>query len=247
MFNLRSPQKHYKKLYKAKFRNIPLSVIVFGLTSQLCFGINFGFAAVLKKKIRKVVKYITFIVSIGYIAITILLAAQLYEKSMSFFSFEYIPYFVILNTGKYTICNLVVDVSEIYIVKAGELKFLNILTLYYTLIMFLIKTAFIVVSYHMDSISVFFNLNIPYLVLYCIPSLGLDMLAVSQIIVYYFIFIYVRDLNKTVKKFKTNLDFTEKRYKDIADCVDKIRPLYDKFVSMEFEDNTRIFLSCIGI
>lgn len=205
-------------------QKIPKSILVLFLSSQLFFGFDFGFSSIFKKKYRLIVKRFSFLLSISMILILIS-PLNINYVYYWFDIIEYTSYFLVLNLTKYNAYHFIIDVNKIYILNRNDRKIFSFLGIYYNIVEFLAKVIFVIMVRKIDTI---------YTIIYYIPGIGLDIIAIVQIVLLYYIRFCARQLKAFLIASDVNFSNIEKYYVDIANCFDNIKPLYGRIVSKSF-------------
>lgn len=209
---------------------VPTSLVLFFLISQLCLGMNFGFSPILNKRFRWIAERLSNAVTVTFISI-LLIPCFLYPSEFWFWegAIECSLYIFTLYISKYSVYHLIVDINEMYELKSNEKYFLLAMSAF-TEVMVLIKGYVIFMDcQHHEGMCDLFISPVLYLV-YCLPHFGLDFVAQTQAVIYFYIYCFVKDVKKSAET-DLNLNLLEKRYKNIAKVYDKIKPLYNKLVS----------------
>lgn len=229
MFNIR---KTRIKLISEK-RKIPKSLIFFSLISQLCFGIDFGFAVLLKKQFRSLVQRSTICISTMYIIVLAIPIRYMYANIWFWYTFlEYTLSVVFLNYSKYNVYNYVKDLSDIYIITRVERKVLQFIYIYNGVVTLIIKMTFIIARCFFEPKNCT-QVNYTYFVFYWLPNIGLDMIGIIQIVIFYYLFCCIRNVKETFKHFEVDSNMIAKRYAAVADCFDRLIPLHDNLVNIK--------------
>lgn len=111
MFLSRVTLTYTKDLTKPKII-IPKSLKIFYLTSQLCFGIDFGFTKELHyKKYGQLVKYLAKLHSFSIFIILLVPLYYHYDQLWPWLNFfEFTAILLVLNITKYTVFDFLVDI-----------------------------------------------------------------------------------------------------------------------------------------
>lgn len=142
-------------------------------------------------------------------------------------------FILILITIKYKIYHLIYDINAMCDLTNKQINILNIITILYTLITYTIKIFLIFARcmFEKQSYCEKFN-SMFYYAVYIGIAITSDVIAVVQIIITYYLKCSLNVMKVLLKKPKRRLDFIVKSYMAIADCYDKIRPLYDWTVKL---------------
>lgn len=215
----------------------PKSILVLFLSSQLLFGINFGFSSIFKKKYQLIVERCSVFLSI---AMTVLIISPLLFNSIFywFHVIEYTAYILLLKFTKYNAYHFINDINKIYDLNRSNKTFLSFVGVYYNIAEFFMKAIFISILYKIGT-EVIFSTNlsqygISYTIIYHVPSIGLDVVSIVQIVLMYYINCCVRHLKTLLIANDVNFRYIEKYYVNIANCFDNIKPLYGRIVSYFF-------------
>lgn len=232
MFGVKIKPISVKNRTKRKV-NIPKSIIIYFLTPQLLLGIDYGFTKAFKVKFRKLIKRIS--ITMSLITTVILLGPLLndYSDIWAWFNLtEYVLYLLALNFAKYNIYEFVLDSIQIYELTATENIILQIISLYSSIILVIIKILILIAKclYKFEEYCPMYK--VPYYLFYFAPALGQDFFGMSQIIIVYYLYCCIKHLKMTLKKSHFSVTILQNQYIAIANCYDKIKPLYDNFVSI---------------
>lgn len=211
---------------------IPKSLICFFLTAQL-FGIDLGFTMILKK-FQCFVKYLTFFLAVTFLIILLAPSFNLYKEIWFWLNFmEYLAYLIALNITKYKAYDFIIDVNKIHGIKIVEQKILTGIAIVYTSATITMQVVF-VTAYAVSNKNVFEEqfYSVYYYFIYCIPCLSLDFIAITKLIVIYYVYCCVKDLKQRFVSSRISLEKVAEQYTDIADVYDRMRPFYDVIVSI---------------
>lgn len=243
MFKTNTITIHVENSMKCKSKvKLPKAIFVLFLTSQFLFGIDFGFTSTFKKKYRFIVKRFTFFLSIANI---VLLTSALYLNDIFFWFnvFEYTLYFLLLNLTKYSAYHFISDISKIYELSQNDKKWISIVGIYYNGADLFMKAIFIVFLYKVGITSASYS-SIAFLIVYYIPCIGMDTISIVQIVLMYYLNCCVRHLKALLIANDVNFKYVEKYFMNIANCYDKIKPLYGQIVSCIFVLSITFTLLC---
>lgn len=220
-------------MYSLKRPNLSTPVVVLFLIILYILGIDFGF----KKTMKNITRLITNGVQILMIILTLfilvspLLRARFDEKHYFFYAFYYIIHCIIMFTSKYSTCDLMIDIHLIIDGKNVSVsKKFTAITYSYFIISFLLK-------FSVCNIGCFMKLSqckclITPAYIYCMPAMVIDNLTIVQIFISYYMYLSIKFIKKSLNKI--DIKILQANYMTIANCWDKIRPLYTKLVSHYF-------------
>lgn len=196
-------------------------------------GLDFGFTSVLKGKCRLIVQRTTLLVSIISIVLMSVYLAFLYHDIWCWINtIKNNGLILILITTKYKLYHLIYDIHGICDLTTKQIETLNIMTILYTIAMYTLKIIALTIRciweiepycgqfYSMFYYNVYFGIE-----------LTLHIIVVAQFIITYYLKCSLNLIKVLLKKPNRKLEVYEKSYTAIADCYDKIRPLYDWMVS----------------
>lgn len=144
---------------------------------------------------------------------------------------EYITYFFVLNFTKYSAYNFIIDVNNIYELNQNDKKFLNLLEIC-NIAGYIVKISVTVVSCKIDTMGLTESTcHLSDSIVHSVPILGMDVIAVVQIVLVYYMECCARKLKELLITNDVDFEYVEKFYIDIANCHDKIKPLYGRLVS----------------
>lgn len=212
-------------------RKIPKLLIVY-FSFFHAFGFDFGFTSILHKKYRLIVQRFTLSVSILITLAMIGYAVFHFDNIHYWFSTSrYIILNLVLITTKYKLYHLIYDINTICDVTK-EIKILNITITLYSLIMYSIKSILVTLDCIRSKECYIEEFEALYIfVIYFAILQSLDVIATTQIIIMLYLKCSINVIKALLKKPNRKLEVYEKSYMAIADCYDKIRPLYDWLVS----------------
>lgn len=217
----------------SKTDKIPKLIIYYFLTSQLCFGVDFGFGAISKKRYRYILMFLSNVTSAVYIAIILAPVTEM-SNEVIFWSivFEYMIYVIALKIISYKILNLMIELNEIFEMRAEEKRNMCVLALAYTLFLIIVKLVFQMTKcfYNKSDLTKCARFHWILNIFYGFPYCSLDMIAVSQVIIVYCIYCNMKKLAESLNA-EQDLQSFVMRYVSIIDCYDKIKPVYNTFVS----------------
>lgn len=225
-----------------KKSKIPLSIVSFFLAVLICFGLDFGFTKLLKKKFRLLVKglyVIMFFISIVILALP-LTNIDNTTYWYYFYIIQYISHFLILLFTKYTVCNFMNDIHDVIKNITGSPKIkqkFGAVLLSCTFIIFALKMSICVSTCLISG-----NLcpkNIMPFYIYCIPLLGLDAISVTHVLIFYYIYSSMKHLRESILIHNTHVKCIQNHYMSISNCCEKVRPLYTRVVSISFTYSNR--------
>lgn len=135
---------------------------------------------------------------------------------------------MIAYVSKYNVCNLMIDIHSIIDGKKVSVsnKF-TIIIYFYMILTFLIKFVICNLGCVME-MEQCTTLTTPAPI-YCIPAMAMESLTIIQILISYYIYLSIKYIKKSLNKI--DIKILQASYMTIANCWDKIKPLYTKLVS----------------
>lgn len=223
----------------------PKSILVLFLSSQLLFGIDFGFSSIFKKKYQLIVKRFSFFMSVAMIVLNI--SPLLFDSTFYWIHvIEYTSFVLVLNFTKYNAFHFINDIRKICELNQNDKRFLRIVGVYYNVTEFLGKIIFVVVMHKIEYDTIFarkiLSYHIIYTVIYHVPTISLDIISIAQIVLMYYLNCCVRHMKALLLANDVNFVYIESYFRDIANSFDKIKPLYGRIVSNIYVHFYFIFL-----
>lgn len=215
-------------------RQIPKFVKIFFIALLFGLGFDFGFISVFNKEYRFYLKLLSRIVSILIIIhlITPLVYGDL--AGIGFYGFgclQYAIHILLLYNTKYNVYHFILNIYEIQnVIYDNEYVLLSCVTVY-TLIFFLLK---IILCNYLCALKVYECFTISSMIpvyAYSAPIIAMDVLVVSQIIIYYYVHAALKYLRLQMENKFIDLINVRKQVIMIADCCDKISGFYGNVVS----------------
>lgn len=234
---------------------IPKCLVSFFLTIHFIWGLDFGFIKHFGKKIQKAAQFVTFILNILAISILSLPFSYVNINPSDFawhFSclLQYIIDIFVLNCAKYKLYDFLIDVSVIKFEKSHKSVMIdNFYGFAMIVCVFGIQIIkYIIYIFHCKNeiYSVVSLLPVPYEI-FGIWYFCTDFVPFVLIVIYYYIYVNLKNIKKSVQVVTFDLNYIEEQYEGIADCYDKIMPLYDNIVSkgILFSTNTALKLNTL--
>lgn len=213
-------------------RKIPKLLSAIFLIFQ-AMGLDFGFASVVKRKFRLFVQRITLVVSVlSMMTMSVYLALSYNDIWCWFYTIKNNGLILVLITTKYKLYHFIYDMNGICDLTTKQIRILKVTIILFLITMYPIKLTLFSISCILDThhycrtfVSMF------HLVVYMTIALTLDVIVVAQYNITYYLKCSVILIKELLRKHNRKLDVFEKSYTAIADCYDKIRPLYDWLVS----------------
>lgn len=219
-------------------RQIPKFVSIFFLTLLFVFGYDFGFTNVISKKYRSYLKLLGTIVFILTVVLLIIPAFYYLDSAtLGFFHVTCLQYTIhgfLLYITKYNVHDFITEIYKIHNkIYDKEFIFLSCV-LAYNLITWILKmlVCFTQCALSGDSSTSCIDIiSIVPLYFYCITFPALDLVAVAQIVIYYYIYASLKFLRQLMEKKCIDLSNARHQFVMIEDCCDKISALYENLVS----------------
>lgn len=224
--------KSNRESYLKKTSKIPKSIQIFFLIVHLMFGLDFGFGNLFSKKIMKLLKYYSAVVALTTFVIIIWPFAFVGDQVWYWcIIFECTVNFYIMKTTKYTLYNFLSDIHNADSIAILENESFGILTSMYALVLLLVKGFSVAIRCIFDYSINCVNLNPTHHAFYAAVGHAADLMPESQIIVRFYIYAYIKNMENYFNQDRDMNKFIE-RYDKIADYQDKIRRLPDNLVSI---------------
>lgn len=222
---------------KQKKTKIPNSLKYYFIISQVFLSYDYGFVTILKKGLRAPVKFFVLLETVLYFLVLISPIPFYYNEFSAWGPLcEYVFNVLALRTSKYKPYDFIVDINKHIQIKYIDQKFfrltslINIVIVHGTKIFITIALRFINSGANLAQ-HFYINFNWGYYIAYGVPCLGIDTVAVSQTIVFYYAYTCVRYLQDQLKSPDVNVNRVAQLFVNLADIYDKIRPLQNKLVS----------------
>lgn len=220
-----------REIYYPK-RKIPKIFIVYYLLFQVV-GYDFGFAIALKRKYRLYIQSTTKYLSMLIFVVMLVYLTCLYNDIWCWiYVIKCNSFILILLTTRYKLFHLISDINGLCYLSNKQIKIIEIVAILYTILMNLIKIILLAVRCMGEEESYcrkFYSIYI--FMIYVGITFSFDITVVTQIIITYYFKCSVNLIQVLLKEPKRKLDSFKKSYLVIANCYDKIRPLFDWMVS----------------
>lgn len=197
------------------------------------FGHDFGFSKLFKKKIANLFKCFSIVLTSATLVSLMMYCKEFgFETWYCLYAIHYVVNFCILKSAKYTVYNLLSDIHAAERITDLEKKSFGIITAAYALITVIPIGS--VLSYRCvfsgDESDPFKKMHPFIAIFHVICYFGVDLYIEAEIIIYYYMYTYVKNMKNSLRRQK-DVDKFISRYNTIADCYDKIRPVCDNIVS----------------
>lgn len=219
--------KDYTNVQKPKVK----SLIAFFLSLHLCFGIDYGFAGMFTVKTKNILRLYSTLFSIFTFIVIILPYNAIYYLIWYWLTaLECLFFLIVLKIAKYSVFNFITDMQNLNCIYTLRESF-GICVALYSYSMFITKLSLVFYRCLYGNTSNCDDYEPGVHELYAIFSNVLDFIPVSAIVIYYFIFCAITNMRESLEK---DMDVNKflNLYRAVADCCDKIRPLYDSIVSI---------------
>lgn len=217
---------------KKRTSKVPRSISVYFILFLCIFGFDFGFKKTLSKRLRLMFSCVQLCVSI--IMCIILIWQTKYVQSDQYvmtlvYTFQYLTHCTLLLFSNYNVYDLIIDVYTLdrSIMEAVNIKFAFMLY-FYTMVTCGLKQTLCVVNCFLDS-TLYCDHAFPSY-WYCIPIIGIDSVAIIQMLVYYCVYRSVKYIKNSLHNF--DIKTVQERYLSVVTYCDKIRPLNSALVSV---------------
>lgn len=228
-----------KKNVSVNIREFPVSIIYFFLSSQMVFNFDFGFSTFITISVLNFLHFLNNITSLAYILILLapIIWTTMYRDVTCWCSLlAYLGYVIVVKRSKYKIYNLIVDVNKIFKMNTLEKRIISVFVIIFTISMIATKFIFHIIQCTItigDGENKMFcpQFNIKYYIVYYFPYSSVDIITTAEIIIYYYIYCCIRKLKGWIGMPGQNMKLALMKYAAIADCCDKIKPLFDDLVN----------------
>lgn len=221
-----------------KMRQFPKSIIYFFLLSHMIYGFDFGFSMLFKNTFGKLLHLLSSIISFAFVLMLIsplIFTTTMYSDVTCWCAlFAYLGYVIVVKRSTYKIFNLITDVNEIFVMFNFEKRAISVFAIIYTSIVIATKFSFQIVNCITgnDNETHCSDFNTEYYIVYYFPYSSFDVIATAQIIIYYYIYCCIKKLKESLSHPGKDMKLALMKYAAIADCCDKIKPLYDDLVNI---------------
>lgn len=218
-------------------RNTKISntIVTLFVGLELIYGFNFGFIDTLNKKLRPwcrcISNFMTLVVTI-FIVLPFWFGFD--DNLILFFNiFTIIPHIghsIFLHVNKYKLYNFIKDIriiAEDVCSSERRIGWIAYLCLFLTCIFKFVACLYACFISRYSCAKG----NTTVFMLYVASSMGLDVMYIVQITIYFYIYNTVKHLKRLINDESPDLNTVRKHYVFIADCSDKIETLYGNLVS----------------
>lgn len=208
-----------------------MSIKIYFLILHLLFAQDFGFGNLFRKRTAELFKYYTVVLTLTNFVILLWPLMIAYQEVWYWCAVVQcvLNFCILKKTAKYTMYNFLSDIHAAETIVTLEKETFGLIMATYILIMFIIKEL-IFATFCVFDFSVYCDMNYFNLVFYAISCHAVDFMHESQIVVRFYIYLYVKNMESSLNQ-DQNVNKLIGRYDRIADCQDKIRCLCDYFVS----------------
>lgn len=223
------------RIYVKEYNNVPKpkvkSLTAFFLSLHFCFGIDYGFAGMFSVKTKNILTLYSTLFSI-FTFIVILIPYNTIHFLIWYWltAFECLFFLIVLKAAKYSVFNFITDMQNMNCIYSLKESF-GICVASYSYCMFITKLSLVFFRCLYGNTSNCDDYEPGVHELYAIFSNVLDFIPVSAIIIYYLIHCAITNMRESLEKEMDVSKFLN-LYRAVADCCDKIRPLYDSIVSI---------------
>lgn len=216
-------------------KEIPNTITTLFLGLQLIYGFNFGFIEILDKKLQPLCKCISYFMT--FVVTTLIVLPFWFGFVSDILLFlniialvPYVSHTIFLHITKYKLCNFIKDIrifERNISPNETQVGWFACLCLSLTCIFKFVAALYgcVLVRYSCA------NGNVAVYMLFFASSMGLDIIYIVQIIIYYYIYHGVKYLKRLVDDERVDLNAIRKQFVFIADCYDKVERLYGNLVS----------------
>lgn len=213
---------------------LPESLIYLFSIAQLCFGLNFGFVNPSSKRLKHYVNFTMMFMAFVIITFHILCSYMTDTLWTIYFLTHYLTSFIVLLFSTRTLYQFLTDMMVIMGDQPRDSTVTNLgaIAWFYMTFLFATKTACLIIILSTVCLGILIE----------ITWLALDCISVANFILFYVVFIAMRNLKKELVAKKIDMEHFCTSYKAIADSFEKFRSSYDAVVSSDL--NTLILLLC---
>lgn len=209
---------------------IPNSITILFLIIECLFGLSFGFSKFAKNRLQPVLKCLNCLSFVIIMSTLISIFVDLQLDIIYFYSFDILTcaiFFVFSLFSKYNLCDFLMDIC--IITKELKPKFI-ILTVGITFAFYILKTAVLIYTcFNREDRCFLYDDTLPRYI-YNIVAGSAEFLSVVNITISYYIYFCVKELKYSLNTLN-NLKIASRYYTNIADCVDRVKPLFSLLVS----------------
>lgn len=218
-----------------KPRNLPISLKTFFLSLQFTVGHDLGFSVLINKKMRFLGICFSRVVTLVFIGIFIIPVinhdtpqrliwgllgfTQVIGHVIALHSVKYKPYHFVMDIRKIDITNMWYKERTAGILASG---------CYLSIFVSRFLGSYTVCFYKIDQCM--FDI-FPFSVVYCTLLGCLESLCIVQVLIYYYVYCAFKYVKYLTDNPNAILDDIRNQFTYIADCCDKIQPLYGNLVS----------------
>lgn len=241
IINVKGPEKQENEIPNSLF--ICFTCVVF------VSGLDFGFSKTLKKNVQILLNsYRRFLSTLFITAIFIQIVYKIKNAQLTasywliYGLIQYILHVIFIHLSTYNLYYFFIDMNSVgtYYTKVNKNEHNSMVNLF--IIAFWISCiskgvfCYLFCTSEMDECK---TLYIPGYI-YCDIIIGLDVITLVQILIYYYIYKAAKYLNVALEE--KGIKWARKHFTAIADICDKITPIYGRLVSPYFVFYVLIYL-----
>lgn len=217
---------------------IPMSIIISFTSALFIFGFDFGFSKVLKKNVQLFATGVRLFIAFSFItAISIQIVYKLENEHLTATSWliygliQYSLHVFFLHFSNYNLYNLLVDMYSVGTYTKVKRNELNAMVFFLITIFWISYTIRGIFCYFMCTIEIdeCKTVYVPGY-LFCDIIIGMDVVTLAQILIYYYIYKTAKYLNAALED--KDVKWAREQFSAIADICDKIAPIYGRLVSI---------------
>lgn len=213
-------------------KQIPNTITTTFLGLQLVYGFNFGFIDILNGKLRNLCKYISYFMTfviISFIALPSCFGSD--TDLLLFFNInaimQYVGHTVFFHVTKYKMYNFIKDMR----INKEDLNEKRIgwaicLCVFVTCVLKYVAAFYSCVVAGISCQSG----NVTLYLLFITGTMGLDVMHLVQMIIYYYIYNSVQHLKRLAEDKQSDLNAIKEQFVLMADCFDRVKTLYGNLV-----------------
>lgn len=217
-------------------RKLPRSILIIFLTFQFVIGFDFGFHGVLKRGIRRFFKYYSRVVCFAAFIVLGIPIIIYHDSVQLIFAMINLMQFagsvLSLFIAKYNVYDFITDIRALDCSVRRKETFGGVSACAFCILIFTFNLVvrFVICSIASNGCRMIENWAVQLLL--DVFMMCLDVLHVAQSLVNYYAYCAAKCLKYLVDIKKSDTHDIRQQFIYIADCCDKIRPLYGNLVSV---------------
>lgn len=231
VLNLNPKNQRIKSMKNTYFIKIPKSIKIFFIILHFVFGQDYGFGNLFGTKTKAFLKYYSTLITLAIFVILVLPFNMIGGEVWYWCALiECMTNFYILKTAQYNVYNFLYDIHAAEKINVLENEIFGVITAIYATVMFTAKVVEFAIYCFFDY-NMFCEINHIYLILYAFCCHAVSLMYEVLIIICFYIYAYVKNMERSLNQSQDMTKFIE-RYDRIAEYQDKIRRIFDCFVSI---------------